>query len=272
MQEGRPVFGKPLTLEELLTQAAASFDSAAAYADAGHAIGHLARVGKARALAQLDDLPAAAAAVANVPTDFRYYTYHSEATQRNAVFQAIVGSGLITVADREGRNGLDFRSAADPRVPTRFVRVGGLVQPTDIYNFEMYPTAASPMVLASGVEARLIEAEAALRKGNVAQWLGILNDLRTAEITPAMAPLTAPDEPQARVDLLFRERAFWLFGTGHRHGDLRRLIRQYGRAAGTVFPTGDFREGRVYRDDVLVFYISGEEANPHFLQCIDLGA
>ena len=31
------------------------------------------------------------------------------------------------------------------------------------------------------------------------------------------------------MDLLFSERAFWMFATGHRLGDMRRLIRQYGR-------------------------------------------
>jgi len=47
-----------------------------------------------------------------------------------------------------------------------------------------------------------------------------------------LAALTDPGTAEARVDLLFRERAFWFFLTGHRQGDLRRLIRQYGRFAG----------------------------------------
>jgi hypothetical protein len=34
-----------------------------------------------------------------------------------------------------------------------------------------------------------------------------------------------------------------LFGTGSRLGDLRRLIRQYGRNAETVFPTGPYANG-----------------------------
>ena len=31
-----------------------------------------------------------------------------------------------------------------------------------------------------------------------------------------------------------------MFGTSHRLGDMRRLVRQYGRAANTVFPSGTY--------------------------------
>jgi hypothetical protein len=56
--------------------------------------------------------------------------------------------------------------------------------------------------------------------------------------------------PTARVDQLFRERAFTLFGRGTRTGDMRRLIRQYGRSAETVFPTGPWHKGGNYGTDV----------------------
>ena len=85
-------------------------------------------------------------------------------------------------------------------------------------------SSSSPSILTTGAEARLIEAEAALASGDVATWLGKLNTLRATAITPAMSPLTDPGSTDARVDLLFRERAFWLFLTGHRFGDLRRLM------------------------------------------------
>jgi hypothetical protein len=41
-----------------------------------------------------------------------------------------------------------------------------------------------------------------------------------------------------REDVMFRERAFWLYGTGHRFGDMRRLVRQYTRPHQVVFPIG----------------------------------
>src|SRR5262249_23167706 len=73
-----------------------------------------------------------------------------------------------------------------------------------------------------------------------------LNNLRATAITPAMSALADPGTPNARIDLLFRERAFWLFLSGHRLGDLRRLVRQYGRDQSTVFPTGPYKYGGVY--------------------------
>jgi len=37
---------------------------------------------------------------------------------------------------------------------------------------------------------------------------------------------------------LYRERAFWLYLTGRRLGDLRRLIKNYGRDPEAIFPAG----------------------------------
>ena len=61
-----------------------------------------------------------------------------------------------------------------------------------------------------------------------------------------MDPLTDPGDLDARVDLLFRERAFWLFLSGRRLGDLRRLIEHYGRDPESVFPTGTHHLGEAY--------------------------
>jgi len=54
-----------------------------------------------------------------------------------------------------------------------------------------------------------------------------LNALRADVNNNAASPRGAPDPGTqvGREDLLFRERAFWLFATGHRLGDLRRLAR-----------------------------------------------
>ena len=92
-----------------------------------------------------------------------------------------------------------------------------------------------------------------------------------------LAPLTDPaaDSPSetatmtARVNLLFHERAEWLFATGHRQGDLRRLLRQYHRAQSQVYPTGVYPIGRFYGGDVTVPIPSAEYANPLYHGCID---
>src|SRR5437773_760711 len=107
--------------------------------------------------------------------------------------------------------------------------------------------------------AYLSEAEAARSAGNIPGYFTALNQPRqnpadrayfnpnpfnrteplTAAI-PQMPDLTATDTTNAggAVNLLFNERARWLWLTAHRLGDLRRLIRQYGRLPNTVFPTG----------------------------------
>ena len=133
--------------------------------------------------------------------------------------------------------------------------------------------AATPTVLANGTEARLIEAEATLRAGDAATWLSTLNGLRATQISPALAPLVDPGTANARIDLQFRERAFWLFATGHRLGDLRRLVRQYGRPTETVFPTGAYRAGRVCGPDVNIAMPNvSETRNPNYKGCLDRNA
>jgi hypothetical protein len=62
---------------------------------------------------------------------------------------------------------------------------------------------------------------------------------------------------------MFRERAFWLFSTGHRLGDLRRLVRQYGRTVNTTFPSGTFHKGGTYGPDTNFPLPQSEENNPN---------
>ena len=176
----------------------------------------------------------------------------------------------MSVADLEGQNGLNFVSAGDPRVPTTLVGVGRDGS-TPLYALSRISSLASPNVLANGIEGRLIEAEAALAAGDTS-WLTKLNDLRATAIAPPLPPLTDPGTPAPRVDLLFRERAFWLFGTGHRFGDLRRLVRQYARSQAQVFPTGAYKYGDLYGTDVNVPLGPEEQsANPNLngVACLD---
>ena len=91
------------------------------------------------------------------------------------------------------------------------------------------------------------------------------------------APLVDPVDPAARVDMMFRERAFWLYLTDHRMGDLRRLVTQYGRSASAVFPGGGGAQyvvdgvpkGGVFGNDVNLPIPSDELNNPKFTACID---
>jgi len=274
------------TTEEVYEHAIAMFDSALVNTPDSVDVRNLARVGKGWALLNLGRFAEAAAAVADVPTTFTYMNYHSTATNASGVpnftstgsasaQHAIADMG--TVADREGGTGLPYRSSGDPRTHSPLVR-GAVPTSGDA---EVYKPARwmvrggdTPIIMASGVEARLIEAEAALQSGDP-RWLTILNSLRPSgtfttnpnpdnpavEDTtwapgegailftsiggslPGLPPLEDPGTDEARVDLLFQERAYWLFLTGRRHADMRRLIRQYGRSQETVFPQGAYPAG-----------------------------
>ena len=71
--------------------------------------------------------------------------------------------------------------------------------------------------------------------------------------------------------MLFKERAFWMWLTGHRMGDMRRLIRQYKRDQSTVFPVGvmPLRKGESFGTDVTFVVPFTERNNPNFNGCTD---
>ena len=123
----------------------------------------------------------------------------------------------------------------------------------------------------------MIEAEAQLRANDVAGAFATLNALRSngslmrlrgyldANSQPVLLPALVPAATtEGQVDQLFKERAYWLFLTGHRLSDLRRLIRQYGRGAETVFPTGNYHKSGTYGTDVNTPVPQAEENNPNF--------
>ena len=87
-----------------------------------------------------------------------------------------------------------------------------------------------------------------------------------------MPALATPGDQTAATTLFFREKAFWTFGRGQRLGDMRRLVRQYGRTQDQVFPTGTFFKGGSYGGDVNFDVSSVELNNPNFKACIDRSA
>ena len=279
--------GEPLSTSEIFQAAAAVFNEALS----GNASSHLAAVGKGRALLNDGQYAAAAAAVAAVPTTFVYFIEHSSNSgrQNNPLF-SLQANGRYSLSDTEGGEGQPYRSAQDPRVPWVEDPKGGFDNSIRLFIDQRYPSFGADVVLADGIEARLIEAEAALQAGDVATWLSKLNELRASvrslmtaryegyatrvpgpnNPTTTLEPLTDPGSQAARVDLMFKERAFWLLDTGHRLGDLRRLIRQYGRTEDTVFPSGAYHKGGVYGDDVNFPIPFNETQNPNFTedQCV----
>jgi hypothetical protein len=265
-----------------------------------------ARIGKARALMGLGGATNFAAARALitptlVPTSYRFDMTFVQVSGDNQIWSLNNSQRRYTVADTNDtqvaggkvKNNLPFVSANDPRVPTFVAPTTGVPAlsfdgKTPFVAQGLWRSAGSPAgredpaAVVAGVDARLMEAEIALSQNDIAGWLGILNALRTTDRPPtlggnytlpaALPLLVDPVTPAARVDLQFREKAFWTFGRGIRLGDLRRLIRQYGRTQDQVFPTGPFFKLDAYGTDVNFPVPQAEQNNPLSKGCTDRNA
>ncbi|MDX2061235.1 MAG: hypothetical protein SFV24_25705 [Gemmatimonadales bacterium] len=285
-------FGAPKTSTQLFEAAVALFDKGLAVQGSA-TTANLAKVGKARALLNLGRFADAAAAVAGVPITFTYNTTHTTAInrQQNGIFSLLNQAERFSVAERDGGNGLNFRSAQDPRVP--WARLPGtdvgFDNATPQYDQGKYANESAPIPVANGVEAELIAAEVALRNGDATTWLGKLNALRTNTALypanfpagfpaafPALQPLTDPGTAADRVELMFRERAFWLYLTAHRLGDLRRRIKFYNGttavfpgSGGAAYVIDGNNKGGVFGTDVNLPVPFNETNNPSFTGCLD---
>jgi hypothetical protein len=264
--------GSPTT--GVYQHAVALFDTALSLAASDSIVMNLARVGKGRALLQLGQWSAAAAAVANVPRDFVYADTLPTLTLGSTTDPgAFVVSGFDiynkSVSDREGISGLPYISSGDPRTSVVGVVSGGVTR----YRPKKYPVSGvgnkAIVPVASGLEAQLITAEAALH-ANQSTWLSILNTLRQdSASTSALPAIVDPGTADARIDTLFAERAAWLFVTGQRQGDLRRLVQQYGRDGVQVYPHGAYPGLGGYGDFIDASIPRGELANPYFKGCLN---
>ena len=289
---GVPTDADPLTSAQGYALALLHLDSALALATATDtftvSVNRAIQISRARALVNLGgaaNFALAAAAVASVPTSYQYLQTFSLTTADNALWSLnnsakrwVVGDSF----DTGGRivNAIPFASANDPRVP----KTGSTINSTLLKAFDTNTwlvaqgiyARSDPVPLATGIDARLIEAEARLQANDIPGMMVILNALRASTqrigtyTVPVMAALATPGSQTAATDLYFREKAFWAFGRGQRLSDLRRLIRQYGRTLDVVFPTGQFFKGGNYGVDVnFPVTINEEKPNPKWTGCID---
>ena len=245
---GTPLNGAPQTTDQLFQAAVAKFDTALTITTSGR-LANLAHVGRARALLGLSRKADAAADAAVVPSAFAYdITTSSNTTrQNNGVYFFFNINQRLSAIDAEGGNGLPYLSAEDPRVLFEDTGDTGFDGARELIVQLKYPDRTSSVPLATGVEARLIQAEAAL-PADPSGAIGFLNQARA--VAGVADVLTDPGTDAGRVDLLFRERAFGLWLTAHRLGDMRRLVKVYGRPVNTVFPVGDYSGGGTYGTDV----------------------
>lgn len=282
--DGAEQYGTPITTAE-------AFERALAHADSGltlvtgttnddNRVRNALKVVRGRILLNLNRPADAATSVNGVATNFVYNMLHSQTTNSNQFWNFNNLAWRYSVGNGEGTNGVNFATAADPRLP---VCVGGdqvcrnnsvtrttrddLTAPLHVQL--VWPIRESSVAITSGMEARMIEAEAQLRAQNPS---GALTTLNTARATvTGLTSLGDAGNETARVTQLFRERAIWLFGRGYRVGDMRRLIKHYGRTAEAVFPVGAWHKGGNYGSDVNFPVPQAELNNPNVTgqTCID---
>jgi hypothetical protein len=273
--DGKEVYGKQITtqaafelaLTEVNNGLAAVTGSTAADVRVRHALA----LTKGRILTNLSRHAEAATAVAGIPTNYAYISYQGQTTWSNAFWSWNLNSRRYSVGEKEGTNGMDFVSAKDPRVPVcaggdaacKAIGVTNTVRDdlTGPFNVLMLWTTRDIQIpIMQGVDARMIEAEAALKAGSAANALTILNAARATKT--GLTPLADAGTADARLAQLFRERAFWQYGRGYRMGDMRRLVRQYGKNQTQVFPTGPWHKGGNYGTDVNMPLPQAEQNNP----------
>lgn len=284
LNDGVPVYAAPLTTAQSFAFALLHLDSALALAVGSDtftvSVRNAIQLTRARTLVNMGgaaNLALAVSAAATVPTSYQYLQTFSLTTSDNAIWSLnnnakrwVVGDSF----DTGGRilNAIPFASANDPRVP----KTGSTINSSLLRAFDTNTWLVSqgiygrsdPVPLVTGIDARLIEAEARLVAQDIPGMMTILNALRTTSqkmgtyTIPVMAALPAPTTQTAAVDLYFREKAFWSFGRGQRLSDMRRMIRQYGRDAESVFPSGQFFKGGTYGPDVNFPVTTDETPNP----------
>jgi hypothetical protein len=195
-----------------------------------------ARVGRARARLRGGDKAGAGADAAGVPIDFvKEATYSSDSPRReNLVWVNNQRSRTYTV-DPSYR-GLTFGGMADPRVDVTQGPGTASDGVTPLWIANKYPSATTPIPLATGVEAKLIAAEAA--GGQTA--VGIINELHDR----AGLPHFASNDPVAIQNQIIEERRREFFLDGHHIGDLRQYNIPLTPAPGVPFKDG----GGVYQN------------------------
>lgn len=257
--EGELIYTDGYSTNELLERSLVLFDSALELVHDSTPLLTFARVGKGRALLNLGRYAEAEAAVADVNVNDRYSIGYTSSSPSGSALTFPFWTGSISgndpllsyrITNFEGRNGIEWMAShprlQDPRVPvsTQVRTVGGNALDTvftAIPRQQKFTGTDLTISFADGIHALMIRAEAQLNNADGAPdaWLNTLNEARR---TIGLTDTTDPGDWDARVDLLFRERAFWFYLTGTRLGDMRRMVRQYGRSPYDVYPSGIYSQ------------------------------
>jgi len=220
--------GPELMPNAILQQAIERFGTTLNAAGSNQALRNVALVGRARAKLDLGDLAGAKADAAQVAPGFQLDVETSTSAPRreNQVYVRLVQTERLAVSQA-------FRTVSDPRVPvTNTGRVSG--NGSAIWVTSKYPSAASPIRLASWVEAQLIIAEADASSGNLAGAVDAINRVRT-RAGVALPPFQSTVAADVKAQIL-AERKAEFFLESQRQTDIRRLDLPLDPPAGSAYP------------------------------------
>jgi len=179
-----------------------------------------ARLVQARIHQATGNLDAALTAARSVSDDLHWVAHFRDAAGERAFFWGQNRErGELSVHPR-------FRNAEDPRTPALDMNRVGPDTETQIWAQLKYPTRNDDFVIGKWQEARLIEAEILIERGEVAPGIDLINQVRSAAgLEPVAANLSQAEARQALRHE--REHELWL--------EARRMIdmRRWG-----VFPEG----------------------------------
>jgi hypothetical protein len=235
---GKVTFSQFLQTDQMLDTAVARFQAAhqALVGDTSDTPGDIrlenefATVATARALLDNGQVAMAAdtaASMTDASFSYQILTSVNTTRQENGIWNftaAAAGIQAFGVADQKNTNGLPHLSSPDPRVPFR--QSAAPAENGDVPFFEQlkFPLSSSPFVVADYTEAQLIVAEGDVSAGNYAAGRVVLDALR-GTIGLDTLPNFVDSTAKAQMRQLLTERAEWMYLTGHRLGDWRRMLR-----------------------------------------------
>ena len=219
-----------MTPQEVLAVAETKFDDAIRYAQSAgrNDLLLLATAGRARTRLDRGNLAGAATDAEQIPAGFVWNAEYStvEGRRENRIYNLNIRSRYLSI-ERTKNTGLMAGGEPDPRITMTDAHAKGHDGVTDHFYQDKYPTADTPIPMASWNEAQLILAET-----RPEQAVEAINRLRASQGIPAVTA----EESADIMALVLEERRRQLFSEGHRLNDMLRH--------NIPFPTGVNHKGQ----------------------------